>query len=547
MTSQSNVHSHTRDAHFEGIDAARWNTWPAQLSRHALQKPESTAIRFQQRSITWRQLHDRVAQLANWLTEQGIGAGDRVAILLGNRPEFLETLYATASLGAIAVPINFRLTGPEVGFILADSGATIIVTETAFETTASASLTNLPGRITVLVAGEGVAGDITGAYDYRKVVTDAGAPELTLGSVAESDAAAIMYTSGTTGNPKGAVLTHANFQAVVVTMIQAWKLFDEHEITMVATPLFHIGGLSSINATFSIGGTIVIAPTAAFDPAATLTLIAEEQVTSTFLVPAQWQSICTTPDVAGKTSTLRTIAWGASPATNELLTAMSEAFPHANITAVFGQTEMAPVTCVLSGDDAIRKAGSVGRPAANVSVRIVDEQMRDVATGEIGEIVYRGPNLMREYWNNPEATEASFEGGWFHSGDLVRRDDEGYIYVVDRKKDMIISGGENVYSAEVENALAWHPGVKEVAVVGRPDPQWGERVVAVVVPTDTGNPPTLDALIELTRGTLASYKRPRDLVVVDELPRNATGKVTKNVLRTHTNLDSDLEIAGGTV
>jgi len=535
MVQESNAQPVTHGAQFDGLRAARETTWATQLTRHAGCTPDAVAIRFDGRSITWRQLRDRVAQLALWFVDHGIEPGDRVALLLGNRPEFLETLYAATSLGAIAVPVNFRLASDEVGFILADSGAKVIVTEAAFEPLVTAALTDLTAAPTALVAGARAADAtrIDRAFEYHEAVSKSGAPEQPLGSGSGQDAAAIMYTSGTTGHPKGAVLTHANFQAVTDTMIRAWRLFEDGEITLAATPLFHIGGLGAINGPFATGATIVIAPTAAFDPNTTLDLIAAENVTSTFMVPAQWQALCAAPDAATKAATLRTLAWGAAPATHDLLAAMSRIFPHANITAVFGQTEMAPVTCVMTGDDSIRKTGSVGRPAFNVSIRVVDEQMRDVATGEIGEIVYRGPNLMREYWNNPDATKAAFDGGWFHSGDLVRCDDEGYVYVVDRKKDMIISGGENIYSAEVENALAWHPRVREIAVIGRPDPKWGESVVALVVPADPDAPPTLAELVEFSRETLASYKKPRELVLLDELPRNATGKVIKNVLRSH--------------
>jgi fatty-acyl-CoA synthase len=210
---------------------------------------------------------------------------------------------------------------------------------------------------------------------------------------------------------------------------------------------------------------------------------------------------------------------------------MAKTFPRAEITSLFGQTEMSPVTVSLRSEDAIRKIGSVGKPVPTVPMRIVDEFMNDVTPGEIGEIVYRGPTVMAGYWNNPAATAEAFAGGWFHSGDLVRQDDEGFIYVVDRKKDMIVSGGENIYSAEVENALAGHPGIADVAVIGARHQRWGETPVAVVVPADPAAPPTLDELTGWLRDRLASYKKPTALVLVDELPRSAAGKVLKHELR----------------
>jgi acyl-CoA synthetase (AMP-forming)/AMP-acid ligase II len=210
---------------------------------------------------------------------------------------------------------------------------------------------------------------------------------------------------------------------------------------------------------------------------------------------------------------------------------MAKTFPHAEIISLFGQTEMSPVTTSLPSEDAIRKIGSVGKPIPTVPIRIVDDRMNDVAPGEVGEIVYRGPTVMAGYWNNPKATAEAFTGGWFHSGDLVRQDDEGFLYVVDRQKDMIISGGENIYSAEVENALAGHPGIADVAVIGARHERWGETPVAVVVAANPARAPTLSELTSWLRDRLASYKKPTALVLLDELPRSAAGKVLKHELR----------------
>jgi fatty-acyl-CoA synthase len=254
-------------------------------------------------------------------------------------------------------------------------------------------------------------------------------------------------------------------------------------------------------------------------------------VTSVFLVPSQWQLLCDDPALPGRDlSALKTMSWGAAPATTTLLTRMAEAFPGVTNVAVFGQTEMSPVTCALSGEDALRKIGSVGKPVTMVAARVVDDDMKDVPPGEVGEIVYRGPSVMSGYWQNPEATAEAFRGGWFHSGDLVREDEEGFLYVVDRKKDMIITGGENVYCAEVENALSAHPAVAEIAVIGAPHERWGETLVAVaaLVP---GAALTVGELREWGTSRLARYKLPTILHVMDALPRNASGKVLKTALR----------------
>ncbi len=241
--------------------------------------------------------------------------------------------------------------------------------------------------------------------------------------------------------------------------------------------------------------------------------------------------MCAHPDATRRTQSLRSISWGAAPATQTLLERMAEVFPHCDVISVFGQTEMSPITTSLPSEDAIRKMGSVGKPIPTVAVRIVDEDMQDVAPGEVGEIVYRGPSTMAGYWNKPKETEDAFRGGWFHSGDLVREDEDGFIYVVDRKKDMIISGGENIYCAEVENVVASHPAVEEVAVIGVKHEKWGETPVAVIVPADSAAPPTIEDIHEHARDLLASYKKPTSVVIVDELPRNASGKVLKHELR----------------
>jgi fatty-acyl-CoA synthase len=256
-----------------------------------------------------------------------------------------------------------------------------------------------------------------------------------------------------------------------------------------------------------------------------------ERVTSVFLVPAQWHLLCEDASLASRDlSALKTMSWGAAPATTPLLTRMAEAFPGVTNVAVFGQTEMSPVTCALSGEDALCKIGSVGKPVSIVAARVVDDDMKDVPPGEVGEIVYRGPSVMAGYWQNAQATAEAFRGGWFHSGDLVRADEEGFLFVVDRKKDMIITGGENVYCAEVENALSAHPSVAELAVIGAPHERWGETPVAVAV-LAPGVSLTLDELRDWGTARLARYKLPTVLRIVDALPRNASGKVMKTALR----------------
>jgi fatty-acyl-CoA synthase len=293
-------------------------------------------------------------------------------------------------------------------------------------------------------------------------------------------------------------------------------------------PLFHIAGIGNVLPGMTMGIPTVIHPLGGFDPGGLLDVLEAERVSGIFLVPAQWQAVCAEQQARPRNLRLRNLSWGAAPASDTLLRQMAETFPDCRILAAFGQTEMSPVTCMLLGDDAIRKLGSVGKVIPTVAARIVDDNMNDVPVGEVGEIVYRAPTLMAGYWNKPHATAEAFAGGWFHSGDLVRSDDEGYIWVVDRKKDMIISGGENVYCAEVENVLAGHPAIIEVAVIGRPDERWGEVPVAVAAVSEELR---LEDLAGFMDEHLARYKQPKFLEIVDALPRNPAGKVLKTQLR----------------
>src|ERR1700677_324380 len=302
-----------------------------------------------------------------------------------------------------------------------------------------------------------------------------------------------------------------------------------NDVGFIGVPFFHIAGIGNLLTGLLMGLPTVIQPLGAFDPGHLLDVLAAEKVTGIFLVPAQWQAVCSALQANPRDVKLRVISWGAAPASDTLLRQMSETFPGSQILAAFGQTEMSPVTCMLLGEDAIRKLGSVGKVIPTVAARVVDDEMNDVPIGEVGEIVYRAPTLMSGYWNNPEATAEAFAGGWFHSGDLVRMDEEGYVWVVDRKKDMIISGGENIYCAEVENVLAGYPRIVEVAVVGRADDKWGEVPLAVAAVTDEGL--RLEDLAEFLAERLARYKHPKALEIVEALPRNPAGKVLKTELR----------------
>ncbi len=501
---------------------SRRQNWITQLARHALMQPGATALRFNGETTTWADLHRRVSALAAALHRRGVAAGDRVMILMLNRPEFVEATLAANQLGAIAVPVNFRLTPPELAFLVDDCGSAVMVTEPLLAPVAAAVRDLAPRLAEVIVAGPG----------YEELIAELGQPAPPV-DIEPDHPALIMYTSGTTGRPKGAVLTHANLAGQAMTSIYTVPPRIGHDVGFIGVPLFHIAGVGNVLTPMMLGAPTVIQPLGGFDPGDLLDLLAVEKVTGIFLVPAQWQAVCAEQQARPRQLALRTLSWGAAPASDTLLRQMAQTFPGCNIVAAFGQTEMSPVTAMLLGEDALRKLGSVGKVIPTVAARIVDENMNDVPVGDVGEIVYRAPTLMAGYWNNPQATAEAFAGGWFHSGDLVRSDAEGYIWVVDRKKDMIISGGENVYCAEVENVLAAHPDIVEVAVIGRPDEKWGEVPVAVAVQkADVGGAGlSLAGLADFLNERLARYKHPKVLEIVEALPRNPAGKVLKTELR----------------
>ncbi|WP_409427885.1 fatty-acid--CoA ligase FadD5 [Mycobacterium sp. SMC-11] len=506
---------------------ARRQNWVNQLDRHALMKPDAPALRFLGQTTTWSQLRDRVGALADALSRRGVRAGDRVMILMLNRTEFVESVLAANTLGGIAVPVNFRLTPPEIGYLVTDCEAKVLITEPALVPVAT-GVRELTGLLEhVVVAQE--PGDVAaaGLIAYEDLINETGESHAPV-DIPNDSPALIMYTSGTTGLPKGAVLTHTNLVGQTMTALHTAGT-GTSDVAFIGVPFFHIAGVGNLLPGMWLGIPTVINPLGAFDAGQLLDVLAAERVTGIFLVPAQWQAVCAQQQANPRDIRLRTMSWGAAPASDALLRQMAETFPGTKILAAFGQTEMSPVTCILLGEDATRKRGSVGTVIPTVSARVVDEQMNDVAVGEVGEIVYRAPTLMSGYWNKPEATAEAFAGGWFHSGDLVRMDEEGYVWVVDRKKDMIISGGENVYCAEVENVLADHPDIAEVAVIGRPHERWGEVPIAVAALSRAGL--TLADLDGFLTQRLARYKHPKALEIVEALPRNPAGKVLKTELR----------------
>jgi acyl-CoA synthetase (AMP-forming)/AMP-acid ligase II len=504
-------------------------TLGAKLARFARQKGDSPAITVADASRTYTELDERANAVAAALAARGVGHGDRVAMLAHNSIHIVEVVFAAARLGAIAVPINFRLTAPEVAFILGNCSPKVVATDGILTTVARDAVWE-SGISAAVWVWDAVGGVATDDFDEFERVTAAPAPAPDV-DVSSEEALLIMYTSGTTGRPKGAVLTHQNALLNGINGMLGTGVNYEGSTYYAGVPLFHGTGMSGVINYISVGAHIIMPGSETFSAADTADTMERERVNACFFVPTQWKALTQVPNIGHKMRFMQRGSWGASPAALSTLQAMSALFPHMEILSGFGQTETSPTISQLRGEYAISKMGSVGPAVPGVEARIIDADGKEVGVGEVGEIVYRGPTMMKEYWDNPEATAAAFRDGWFHSGDLCTRDEDGFITVVDRIKDMIISGGENIYCAEVENAIDAHPGVADVAVVGAPHPKWVETPVAVVVPKDLDNPPTEGEIIEFCKDRIASYKKPTAVLFVDELPRNASGKVQKFKLR----------------
>jgi fatty-acyl-CoA synthase len=474
---------------------------------------------FAGRSTTYAELEGRVSRLALALRARGVGRDDRVAYLGPNHPAFVETLFATLRLGAVFVPLNFRLAAPEIAYMLDDSGAVLLVHASELAATAPPLDAWQGQRITI-------GAPVPGADDYAELV-DGPDHGILDQPVDGDDAALILYTSGTTGRPKGAVLTHDNlFYNVVNLMIDVDVAGDE--VTLISAPLFHVAALNqTLLPTLLKGGTCVLMPH--WDVDTCFTLIAEHRITWMFGVAAMFAGLVRSPRwESADLSCVRTLMSGGAPIPEALI----RTYQDRGLTFCqgYGLTEAAPGVTFLRPEQSTRKIGTAGTPCFFVDVRVVDTGGSDVADGEPGEVLVKGPNVTPGYWERPDATEAVFTDGWLRTGDVAVLDDEGFLRIVDRVKDMFISGGENVYPAEVEAVLFDHPDVVEAAVVGVPDERWGEVGAAFVVPDPDARPDSED-LCDFVRARLAGYKVPVHWRFVDELPRTGSGKVRKPDLR----------------
>jgi len=489
------------------------------IAHHAGRRPKQLAIDDLQtsRKFTYADVHHRTDRLAAALGAMGIGKGDRVALLAPNCAEYFEIQFACGRLGAIMLPLNWRLTVPELEYILGDSTPKLLIHDKDFASQAKALSSSLleidPGSTT---------------STYERAIASNVTP-VTPVEVTHDDIAMVMYTSGTTGHPKGAIITHGMvFWNCVNLGIPA--LISPQTVQLVVLPLFHTGGLNCYaNPVLHAGGTILIMR--AFDPGLALDYISDPAlgITHFFGVPAPYQFMMQHPKFqSADLSRLRISGVGGAPCALAIL----EGWAARGVALVqgWGMTETSPAGTMLDSADAIRKVGSAGKAMMHTAIRIVDDAGRNVKQGEIGELLIKGPNITPGYWNKPEATAAAFTDGWLHTGDACRMDDEGFVYIVDRWKDMYISGGENVYPAEVENVLFQLPQIADAAIIGVPNERWGEVGMAIIV-RKTDQVLEEGDVIRHCLGRLAKYKVPQSVAFVDVLPRNATGKVLKRELR----------------
>lgn len=495
------------------------------LSASAARAPERTAVVFRDRLITYRELDDEANRIAAALLHLGVEAGDRIALWLPNHPAFVSAMYGSWRVGAIVVPVHAMLTEPEARHILEDSGARVMFcAEPHYGSTVPALRAALPSLDQVVVVGaETQPGDLTYA-----AMLESGTGDFPAVEVADDHLALIQYTSGTAGLPKGAMLTHLNLSANLEQMRATPLTTRSDDVTLCLLPLFHIFGLNVVlNLSILEGAEVVLLER--FDAADALTAVREHQVTVIAGAPPAYVAwLHLTTAAAADFSSVRVAVSGAAPLPAEVLEGFKERFG-VTIWEGYGLTETSPAVTSSSVGGTV-KAGSIGRPIPGVEVRLADEDGEDVEDGDPGEVLVRGPNVFRGYWQQPEATAEAFRDGWFRTGDVAVTDDEGDLFIVDRKRDLILVSGFNVYPLEVEIALADHPMVDDCAVVGVPDPYTGERVKALVV-VRPGADATEEELIAHCRARLAPYKVPSVVEFRKEIPRNAAGKVLRRTLR----------------
>ena len=498
--------------------------WFGVLAHHAERSPDRSMTVFEGVVTTYGDMLTRVTALATGLHQRGVGPGHVVGLLSYNCSEFLETVFAANYLGAVVMPINWRLAAPEVRYILEHSEAGALVCDQALIELGNEATKDFGSDLLKAC----IAPDAPGGWVTIADLRSSSSPVERCPTDAD-DTHRLMYTSGTTGRPKGVMITHANL---------AWKNlahliefgFTADDLGLACGPLYHVGALDLTTTTLIAAGATTIIHRV-FDAAAVVDEIERSSVTTVWLAPAMVTAIMALPDVESRNlASVRVIINGGEKMPIPLIERIQRTFPSAWFADAYGLTETVSGDTFLDRDNLITKLGSVGRPCVHLELEVWDEQGHPVAATERGEIVLRGPKVFKGYWRDPEATERAFSGGWFHTGDIGVLDEDGYLFIVDRLKDMIVSGGENIAGSEVERVLYEHEAVLEAAVVGRQDERWGEVPVAFVV-LRAGQSATADDLIAHCASQLARYKVPKDVTFLEALPRNPSGKVLKRDLR----------------
>ncbi|MCC6315780.1 MAG: AMP-binding protein [Thermomicrobiales bacterium] len=496
----------------------------AALDRAASKCPRKKAVVVEDRSLTYAELLDRADRLAAALRAAGLSRGDKVALLMTNRIEFAEIYFGVLKTGATLVVLNARLKAAELSPLIRKTGSRWLIFDDDLSGAVAALDPAARQPLTLVAVG---ASGAPGSIAYESLLSAPGRGSAGV-EVGEDDDACILFTSGTTGIPKGVVLTHRNVFFQAINHIVEWDVrFDD--VDLYPAPLFHGGGLATLPRTVLAADTLVLMKS--FDAPTFMAVLAREHATRAVLVPTMCALILDLPDpLLAHAGSLRLIITGGGVLPVELKARLMQRFPGVGICDSYGQTESTGSVACLKPGDALRRPGSIGRAFFLNDIRLFDGEDTEVPAGEVGEIVVSGPTVMKGYFGDPESTAETLRNGWLHTGDLARRDDDGFLYLVGRKKDMIISGGVNIYPREIEEVLCTHPGILEAAVIGVADPLWGESVKALVVPRPGFTLSQTD-VIDFCRERLAGYKKPRSVEIVDSLPKNSLGKIIKAELR----------------
>ena len=510
---------------------ASWLNLGQVLKVNAKKFPHTIALKDKDRKFTYPEVNRRVNQLAHSLLDLGLTKGDKVAVLLENCIEIVEVYLATAKTGIVIVPVNFRLVGSEVAYIANNSDAQAFIVQDEFTPTVDAikpKLTNVDAN-RYIVVGE----QIDGYREYEALIQSypESEPEI---MVDPHDTWILIYTSGTTGKPKGVVRSHESH--IAFYLINAVDFgFNEHDVCLNVMPLCHINS-TFFTFTFTyIGGTAYIHPARSFRAEEILEIIEREKITFISLIPTHYNLILNVPEAAKKcnVSSIRKLLCSSAPVRKGMKLAIMDFFPDVELYEAYGSTEAGIVT-VLKPEDQLRKLGSIGFESLGTDfVKILDESGNEVNVGEIGELFSRGPMLFDEYYKMPEKTRASFRKGWFSAGDMARRDEDGFFEIVDRKDNLIITGGEHVYPSEVEKVIGSHPNILDVAIIGLPDEKWGEAVTAFIIPKDPSDPPEEEEIISFCKDKIARYNCPKEVYLIsqEEMPRTGSGKILHRALR----------------